>query len=122
MAVNFFAFFGLTVTLLCLTALLQIPQHSAQFTAIYLTTITSPANMKFSTTKLAANALQQEKCPPILQLTGSGGKIKTFCGIPAWNTEFSTPKARSSHFGLFLLVRPPENAFNQMGAESDGNK
>jgi hypothetical protein len=122
MTVGFFAFFGLTVTLLRQAAPLQIPQHSAQFTAICLTTITSPANMKFGTAIAAADELQQKKGPPILQLTGSGSKIKLICGIPAWNTEFSTPKARSSNFGLFLLVRPQENAFNQMGTESDGNK
>jgi hypothetical protein len=78
--------------------------------------------MKYSTTIAAVDEFQQKKYPPILQLTGSGGKIMPISGIPAWNTEFSTPKARSSHFGLFLLVRPPENAFNQMGIESDGNK
>ncbi|MDO9110098.1 MAG: hypothetical protein Q7U40_05540 [Desulfatirhabdiaceae bacterium] len=63
MAVGFFAFFGLTVTLLRLTALLQIPQHPAQITAIHLTTITSPANTKLSTTKAAADELEQKKSP-----------------------------------------------------------
>jgi hypothetical protein len=60
MAMGFFAFFGLTVTLLRLMAFLQIPQHPAQFTAIHLTTITLPANMKFSTTIAAADELQQK--------------------------------------------------------------
>jgi hypothetical protein len=61
MAVGFFAFFGLTITLLRLTTLLQIPQHPAQITAIRLTTITSPANTKLSTTKTAADELEQKK-------------------------------------------------------------
>jgi hypothetical protein len=114
MAVGFFAFLGLTVMLLRLTAFLLIPQLPAQFTAICLTTITLSANMKFSTTIAAADGLQQKKCPPILQLTGSGGKIMPISGIPAWNTEFSTPKARSSNFGLFYL-RARKDALNQIG-------
>jgi len=61
MAVGFFAFFALAVTLLCLTTLLQIPQHPAQITAIHLTTITSPANTKLGTTKTAADELEQKK-------------------------------------------------------------
>jgi len=51
---------------------------------------------------------------PSLQLTGSGGKIIPISGIPAWNTEFSTPKARSSNFGLFYL-RARKDALNQIG-------
>jgi len=61
MAMGFFAFFGLTVTLLCLAALFQISQHPAQLTAISLITIASQTNMKFRTAKLAANALQQKR-------------------------------------------------------------
>jgi hypothetical protein len=60
MAMGFFAFFSLAVTLLRLTALLQIPQHLAQFTAIHLTTITLPANIKIGTTKAAADEFQQK--------------------------------------------------------------
>jgi hypothetical protein len=61
MAVGFFAFFGLTVTLLCLATLFQISQHPAQLTAICLTSIAATANIKLSTTKLAADELQQKK-------------------------------------------------------------
>jgi len=68
MTVGFLAFFGLTITLLCLTALLQIPQHPAQITAIRLTTITSPANTKLSTTKTAADELEQKRLPSDLAI------------------------------------------------------
>ena len=57
MAVGFFAFFGLTVTLLCLPTLFQISQHPAQFTAICLTSIAATTDIKLSTTKLTADAL-----------------------------------------------------------------
>ena len=57
MAVGFFAFFGLTVTLLCLPTLFQISQHPAQLTAICLTSIAAPTDIKLSTTKLTADAL-----------------------------------------------------------------
>lgn len=73
MAVGFFAFFGLTVTLLCLTAFFQIPQHPAQVTAIHLTTITSPANTKLGTTKAAADKLEQKSLPSDLAIDRKWG-------------------------------------------------
>jgi hypothetical protein len=68
MAMGFFPFFGLTVTLLCLAALFQISQQPAQFTAIYLTTIASQTNIKLRTTNLAADDLQQKKLPSDLAI------------------------------------------------------
>jgi hypothetical protein len=73
MTMSFFAFFRLTVTLLCLPALFQISQHPAQITAVSLTTIASQTNMKFSTTKLADDELQQKRFPSDLAIDRKWG-------------------------------------------------
>lgn len=73
MAMGFFAFFGLTVTLLCLTALFQITQYPAQLAAICLTTIASPTNKKLNTTELTADELQQKRLPSGLAIDRKWG-------------------------------------------------
>ena len=73
MAIGPFCPFRFDGKLLCLATLFQISQHPAQFTAICLTTIAVTTNIKLSTTKFAADELQQKKLPSGLAIDRKWG-------------------------------------------------